>query len=380
MVILNDRISNIEIGDRILKSSNINDNVIDAKTNYVLPGFVDIHCHGGFGSSFMDLTESDFITVLDYYEELGVTTIFPTSISCSERDMIQFLETYRKVALIKNLYGVHFEGPYLSKKKAGAQNSTMCITPRKRFIEQIVNEYPEIKRWTIAPEKDTNYEIVNLLKENNIVVSAGHTSALYGNMIEAFKQGYSHITHLYSGMDSIVYINGIRRAGAVEAALFDDTVTVELICDGIHLPYELIELVYKIKKPEKIAIVSDAMRATGLHCKKSILGNRNHGTTVIIEDNVAKLPDRTSLAGSITPLSEMVKRIAKNTRIPLVDIIKMATYSPSKIMRVDDDIGELAIGKKANILIADENLNVNTVIVNGVISSIKDPKSIGITE
>lgn len=345
----------------------------DAKGHWIVPGLVDIHCHGGNNSSFMDCTFYDFKNVLQFFLKHGTTSIFPTSLSCDNEQLVDFLNVYRDylhyendTALKSMLKGVHLEGPFLSTKNAGAQSKDHCRRPVIHDIQNYLEKYPFIKRWTIAPEVDDDYRLAHYLTDHNVLVSAGHTNVLYDDMLLAFNNGYSHITHLYSGMNSLVYVNGLRKAGAVEAALLAKDVTVEIIADGIHLPYPFIELVYKLKGSDNIAIITDAMRGTGTQGFKSILGNRYTGTHVILEDGVAKLPDHTSLAGSITTLIEMVRRLENHTTIPFSDIIKMCSYTPAKIMNIHNEVGLIEIGYKADFLELDDSLNIFSIMKNGI--------------
>ncbi len=343
---------------------------ISVNNHLLIPGFVDIHCHGGHGSSFMDCSINDFNNILSFYLKRGTTTIFPTSMSCSNELLIDFLDTYDMYLKSNSLYGcmlrgVHLEGPYLSITNAGAQEKKFCTTPDMGFVKKIIQKYPFIKRWTIAPEMDINYDLVHYLCENNVLVSAGHTSLLYNEMCEAFNNGYHHMTHLYSGMNSLVYVNGLRNAGAVESALLNNHVSVEIICDGIHLPYPFVNIVYQLKGSDNIAIVSDAMRATGTKHKSSVLGNRQSGIPVIIDDGVAKLLNGSSLAGSVTSLLEMFQKMIRNTKIPLLEIIKMFTYTPAKIMSINNSIGLIAPGYIADLLELDDDYNLIAVVKNG---------------
>lgn len=348
--------------------------VFDANQHYILPGFIDIHCHGGNGSSFMDLTEEDFMKVIDYHHHQGVTTLFPTSLSCSNEELIAFLQMYMHVKknnqeMADILAGVHLEGPYLSKSKAGAQAVRWCTPPDMRFIKHLVSSYSDIKRWTLAPEVDSEFSAATYLMNHNVLVSAGHTDILFDDMMEASKHGYKHMTHLYSSMNSLVYVDGLRRAGAVEAAFLNPDLTVELIADGIHLPYPFIELVYRLKGSDRIAIITDAMRGTGTTQSCSVLGNRQTGTPVILENGVAKLTDRTSLAGSITSLLSMFRRLVKNTTIPFIDIVKMCSLTPAQIMGISQKVGSIEIGKIANLIELDDELRLRSVFQNGILQS-----------
>lgn len=356
----------------ILNSKKSCKNIYDAKDHWIIPGLIDIHCHGGNNSSFMDCTPEDFKNILSFYLHQGTTSIFPTSLSCNDELLVGFLTTYKNYFnteenfIYKNmLRGVHLEGPFLSIKNAGAQAKEHCKSPNLYEIKKLLEQYPFIKRWTIAPEIDTNFELSKYLNSRQILVSAGHTDVLYDEMCVAFENGYQHMTHLYSGMNSMVYIDGLRKAGAVEAALLSKDITVEVIADGIHLPYPFIELVYSLKGSHGMAIITDAMRGTGTKEKNSILGNRKTGTPVILEHGVAKLPDHTSLAGSITTLIDMLRRLTRNTNIPFQDIVKMCTITPAKIMNIQQPVGLVKSGYIADFLELDQQLNIISVMKNG---------------
>lgn len=348
------------------------ENSYDTCGHWIIPGFLDIHCHGANNSSFMDCTYDDYKNILDFFLHKGTTSIFPTSLSCEDDLLYSFLNMYTDYLSIESdmnlksmLQGVHLEGPFLSLSKAGAQSKSHCKKSDITLVKELVDKYPIIRRWTIAPEVDSGYQLATYLLSKKVLVSAGHTDALYENMCAAIKNGYTHMTHLYSGMNSLVYIDGLRKAGAVEAALLANDVSVEIIADGIHLPYPIIEIVYKLKSADNIAIISDAMRATGTTDTSSILGNRITGTPVILEDRVAKLSDRSSLAGSISTQIDMFRGLVTNTDIPFTDIVKMFTITPARIMGINNTIGSIEVGCAADFIELDENLEIVNVFKGG---------------
>lgn len=367
--VIADILSKEDSGYELIKDS---ENNYDAKGHWIIPGLVDIHCHGGNNSSFMDSTVEDYSNILQFFLKNGTTSIFPTSLSCDDRLLVEFLDTYGhylssecESTYQSMLKGVHLEGPFLSTQKAGAQSKQYCKSPDISEISIILDKYPFIKRWTIAPEMDDNHKLSDLLISKGVLVSAGHTDVLYDDMCQAIKNGYRHMTHLYSGMNSLVYIDGFRRAGAVEAALLSPDATVEIIADGVHLPYPFIEIVYRLKGSDRIAVITDAMRGTGTDGTTSMLGNRVSGTPVILENGVAMLPDRTSLAGSITTQIDMLRRLRANTDIPFIEIVKMCTYTPARIMDLHDSIGLIQTGYTADLLELDNDLRIVNVIKSG---------------
>ena len=189
-----------------------------------------------------------------------------------------------------------------------------------------------------------------------ILPSVAHTDAIYEDVIKHLKMAITLATHLYSGMSGVTRRNAFRYAGVVESAFIIDEMDVEIIADGVHLPAPLLKLVYKIKGADRTALITDAMRAAGTDVSESILGNRNNGLKVIVEDGVAKLPDRTSFAGSVATADRLVRTMVNIADVPLLDAVKMITTTPARILRVSENKGALAVGKDADIVIFDSNI------------------------
>ena len=197
--------------------------------------------------------------------------------------------------------------------------------------------------------------------------AVAHTDAIYEDVIVAFENGYTLATHLYSGMSGVTRRNAFRYAGVIESAFIIDDMDVEIIADGIHLPAPILKLIYKIKGSHRTALITDAMRAAGTDVKESILGNKENGLKVIVEDGVAKLPDRTSFAGSVATADRLVRTMINMTGVSIAEAVKMITATPARIMGVQDKKGELIVGKNADIVIFDEDINIQTTIVKGKI-------------
>ena len=343
---------------------------IEAGGRYIAPGFVDIHCHGGAGYDFMDGTQEAFLRIAEFHAQHGTTRLFPTSMTSSEIELKRFLSAYNnsKGHNIRgaDMVGLHLEGPYLSLEKSGAQNQKYIQIPYSDNYMKILNWSNDISRWSIAPELPGAYQLAQVLSQQHILLSIAHTNIDFDDACQAVSHGFTHVTHLYSGMNSVMYVDGIRKAGAVEAALYLDGMTVEIIADGIHLPAGLIELIYKIKGADRIAIITDAMRATGTHDKESVLGSKENGQRVVIENGVAKRMDRRSLAGSISSFDQLVRFLYQSTTIPLTDIIKMASLTPANILGLRRS-GCLKEGNKADVILFDENISVQFVMIGGVI-------------
>jgi len=345
--------------------------IIDAGGHWVSPGFMDIHVHGAGGHDFMDGSVEAFLEIARVHARFGTTSMFPTTLAGSTENIIQTLNSFEQARALNDrgseLLGMHLEGPYLAMSQRGAQDPKYIRNPDPTEYLYILSTSNFISRWSVAPELPGAIALGRDLTSRSILPSIAHTDAIYEQVADAFQNGYSHVTHLYSAMSGVTRKNGYRFAGAVEGAFLIDDMTVEVIADGIHLPPPLLQLVYKIKGPRKIALITDAMRATGTSTRNSIIGNIHSGMEVIVEDGVSKLPDRSAFAGSVATADRLVKTMIKQAGIPLQDVVRMMTQTPAEIMRVSDRKGSIAIGKDGDIVIFDENINVQMTIINGQI-------------
>lgn len=345
--------------------------VIDAKGLYISPGFIDIHTHGGGGHDFMDGTVEAYLGAAKMHAKHGTTALVPTTVTSTMENLKETFDIYSKAKATKNkgakLLGLHLEGPYFSMEQRGAQDPRYIKNPVREEYEEILSWSDDVIRWSAAPELDGAMEFGRFLKEKNILPSIGHSNAIYEDVIEAFENGYTHITHLYSGMSGVRRINAYRYAGVIESAFLIDEITVEIIADGAHLPASLLKLIYKIKGADKIALVTDSMRAAGMPEGESILGSIKDGQRVIVEDGVAKLMDRTAFAGSVATADRLVRTMINIAEVPFIDAIRMMTITPAKIIKIDDKKGSIAVGKDADLVIFDEDINIKFTMVEGEI-------------
>lgn len=342
---------------------------IDAQGKYVAPGFIDIHLHGGGGHDFMDGTETAFIKAAEKHAEHGTTAMYPTTVAGDMDELREILSLYIKAN--KNntngaqFLGMHLEGPYFAKSQAGAQNPIYIKNPDPKEYKDIIEKFPFIKRWSSAPELEGSIEFGKYLVSKGILPAMAHTDAIYEEALKAFENGYSLITHLYSGMSGVMRRNAYRYAGVIESAYIIDEMNVEVIADGCHLPASLLKLIYKIKGPGRIALVTDAMRGAGMPDGESIIGSLKRGMKVIIEDGVAKLLDRTAFAGSVATTDRLVRNMINFAGAPMIEAVRMATTTPASIMGINNKKGSLLEGKDADIVIFDETITIDTTIVNG---------------
>jgi N-acetylglucosamine-6-phosphate deacetylase len=260
---------------------------------------------------------------------------------------------------------MHLEGPYFALSQRGAQDPRYIRDPNPEEYKAVIEYSKSITRWSAAPELKGAIEFGRYLKSKGILPAIAHTDAIYEEALEAFENGYSLATHFYSAMSGVTRRNAYRYAGVIEAGYLIDEMDLEIIADGIHLPPPLLKLIYKIKGPDKIALITDAMRGAGMPEGDSVLGNIHTGLKVIIEDGVAKLPDRTSFAGSVATFDRLVRTMVQQADVSLIDAVKMATATPARIMGLSDRKGSLVVGKDADIVIFDEDISIKTTIING---------------
>lgn len=344
-----------------------NEGVFDAKYHYVSSGFIDLHTHGAGGHDFMDGTEEAFLEAAKVHAQHGTTLLLPTTLACSFEELMQVIDTFH-IAKQKSkdaiLYGLHLEGPYFSVNQKGAQDEKYIKAPNKAEYEVILNKTDDIVRWTAAPELEGIAEFACVLREKGVLASIGHTDAVFEEVQQAFENGFTHITHLYSGMSAMVRKNSYRYPGVTESAYMIDEMTVEIIADGKHLPPSILKYVYQAKGPDKICLVTDSMRGAGMPDGKSILGSLKAGQEVIIEDGVAKLLDRSAFAGSVATADRLVRNMVQLADVSLCDAVRMMTSTPAKIAKIKNK-GIIALGYDADFTVFDSDIAIQATIVNG---------------
>lgn len=342
---------------------------IDAEGHFVSPGFIDIHTHGGGGSDFMDGTVEAYLEAAKIHARHGTTSLVPTTVSSKNEELQKTFQVY-KAAKEQNmqgaeLLGIHLEGPYFALSQKGAMDARYVRNPKPEEYMKILEWSDDIIRWSAAPELKGSLEFGDYVRERGILPSIAHTDAIDEDVFRAFEHGFTHVTHLYSAMSGVRRIHAYRYAGVIEAALLMDGMTVEIIADGVHLPASLLKLIYKIKGAERIALVTDSMRGAGMPEGESIIGSLTDGQRVIIEDGVAKLPDRTAFAGSVATADRLVRTMINIAEVPLVDAIKMITCTPAAIIGVDGNKGSLTAGKDADLVLFNKNIEIQLTMLKG---------------
>lgn len=359
----NNRVQSIHEGNDLPHDLDQDAHIIDATGLNAIPGFIDGHIHGANGADTMDATEEALDKIASLLPMEGTTSFLATTITQSHDNISKALENaahYSNKPGQAELVGVHLEGPFVEKTKAGAQPREYIIKPDlQQFKKWQAQSAGNIKTITMAPEHDENGQFINSLAESGVNVSAGHTDCGFAGIEKAVSQGVSQLTHLCNAMNGIHH----RDIGAVGAAFQLKELRAELIADGIHVAPEMLQLIYNNMGSERIILITDAMRAKGLPDGDYELG----GQPVKVENGKAVLEDGT-LAGSILKMHEGAKQMLKLTGVCIRDIVEMASVNPAKQIGIYDRKGSISLGKDADILLVDDELNIKFTICRGEIS------------
>ncbi len=327
---------------------------VDASGLYVLPGLVDIHSHGAVGHDFSDGDEEGLKEILKYEYSHGITTYCPTSMTVDKEKLTKIFSSiadWKDVKGMSHVAGINMEGPFLDINKRGAHRPEWILDPDIDLFRECNRLCGgKIRLVTLAPNIDGAMEFIQALKEET-VISLGHTAADYDTCKKALDAGACHVTHLYNAMNPLEH----RAPGLIAAASEDENCVAELICDGIHVHASMIKVAFKLF-PDRIALISDSMRAVGLADGTYELG----GQQVHVDGRRATLSNGT-IAGSATNVYDCMCT-AVSFGIPLEDAIAAATITPAKSIGIFDEVGSLTPGKRADVLLVDKNLKLVRVI------------------
>ncbi|MBR2612740.1 MAG: amidohydrolase family protein [Clostridia bacterium] len=342
------------------------DRTFDAEGNYLLAGFIDIHCHGGNGHDFMDASTEEMREIARFHLSHGTTTLVATTLTDTWEHIEGALSRFASLGDdTLTLHGVHMEGPWFSPSQSGAQSTSQMEMASLEKLKELKAKYPFIERISLAPEVDENFDTGSGAKALGMVVALAHTDADFDLTERAVAHGYSLVTHIYSGMRGVVRENAYRIAGCVEASLYDDNLAVEVIADGKHLPGGLLKLIYKCKGADKICLITDGTRGCGMtEGEMFMLGTREGGTPAVIEDGVAKLPSREAFAGSVATTDRLARTMHMLADVPFVELSEMMSATPARVMGYSDR-GRIAVGLRADLVIMDENCNIKQVFLKG---------------
>lgn len=341
--------------------SEFGNEIIDATDLYVIPGLTDVHFHGCMGQDFSNGTIEAIETIAKYEASQGVTTICPAGMTLPVEQISQICKSaaeYNEMPEGNNgatLCGIHLEGPFLSEAKKGAQNGAYLMHANIDTFHKWQDDAKGlVKLISIAPEYPENMEFIRQAKDE-VAISLAHSTADYETAIEAFKAGADHVTHLFNAMNPLSH-----RSPGIPGAAHDAKAYVELICDGVHIHPGMIRTAFSIYGEDRVILISDSMEATGMPDGTYSLG----GQSVTVKGNLATLQDGT-IAGSATNLMDCVRFAVKKVGLPLETAIKCATANPAKSIGVFDKYGSLDVGKAADFVLLDKDLNLKGVYVNG---------------
>lgn len=343
--------------------------VLDADGLYLSHGFVDAHVHGGGGHDFMDGTEEAWRGAARLHLTHGTTCMVPTTLASTKEELLRAFSIYntckQKPSDGAKFLGIHIEGPYLSPKQSGAQDPAFLRAPDPEEYRCLLDACPDILRWTIAPELPGALEMGDELCARGVMPCIGHSDADEEEVRLAMLHGYHVVTHLYSAMSTIVRRQGFRHAGILECAYLYDGLTSEIIADGCHVPQSLLQLAYRLIGPNRLCLITDAMRAAGQTEGESILGSLENGQRVLLEDGVAKMPDRQAFAGSICTTDRLVRNMVRLAGASLPEAIHMMTEVPARTLGLSDRAGTVAVGRAADLVLFDEDITIKMAMVDG---------------
>jgi N-acetylglucosamine-6-phosphate deacetylase len=352
---------------------------VDARGHFAAPGFVDMHVHGGGGADFMDGTAEAFETAVRAHARHGTTSIVPTTTVARHEQTIRFFELCRTMkhqdakpaSGVARVVGAHLYGPYFAEEKVGCHPKQFARPPTPDEYRQYLDFAADgtLLVATCAPELPGAAGFYREARTRGVRLNAGHSNASWDEMAAAHELGVRHVDHFFCAMSNYVSLRTRfgtpMRGGMMEFVLATPDMTTELIADGRHLAPELLRFVLQMKGPDRTALVTDCMRALDQPPGEYTFGPADGGEAVYSDGTVGLMPDRQSLASSVRGMDFMVRHLHKAVGIDLPTAVRMASLTPARILGLDADIGSLEPGKRADLLLLDDQLNVKSVYVNG---------------
>jgi N-acetylglucosamine-6-phosphate deacetylase len=347
--------------------------VVDLEGGYLAPGFVDLHVHGGAGADFMDATADAFRTVCQAHSRHGTTSLLPTTTVARADQHREFLEVCRRLQAEGTggaaILGAHFYGPYFAFEARGCHPGQPVRAPDPAEYLDFLAYADCICTATVAPELPGAEGFVRACRQRGIRCNAGHSHATFEQVEAAIGWGVRHVDHLFCAMSDRARLRQSQtypmRGGLLEATLFFDALSTEVIADGKHLTRELLLLAHKIKGPDRLALVTDCNRALDMPDGEYIFGPSEGGEPILRRDGVGIMPDGKSLASGVMGMDHCVRTFRKLAGAPLVEVVRMASLTPARIAGRDHELGSIAVGKRADLLVLSEDLHVRHVILGG---------------
>ena len=340
------------------------DEILDGKGMYAIPGLIDLHFHGCKGDDFCDGSRDAIVRIAEYEASVGVTAIAPATMTLPVEELEQILRVaaeYKKGPHSKkeaDFVGINMEGPFISPAKKGAQDERNIIPCDVKVCERFLKASEGLVKFVgIAPEESENAVAFIEEVKDKVNVSLAHTNADYDTAMAAFNAGADHAVHLYNAMPAFTH-----RAPGVIGAVYDSKhVMAEIICDGVHIHPAAVRATFEMMGEDRMILISDSMRAAGMPDGSYTLG----GLDVNVVGNRATLASDGAIAGSVTNLMDCMKTAVKTMNIPLETAVACATINPAKSLGIDAEYGSIRAGKKAHIVLMDQELNVQQVIKDG---------------
>jgi N-acetylglucosamine-6-phosphate deacetylase len=347
--------------------------VIDLAGGYLVPGFVDLHVHGGAGADFMDGTAEAFRAVCRAHARHGTTALLPTSTAARHDQLVRFLETCRRLKAEGSggaaVLGAHLYGPYFAPEARGCHPAAPVRPPRPEDYLPLLDYADSICTATVAPELPGAEAFVRAGRARGVRCNAGHSHATFEQAEAAVGWGVRHVDHLFCAMSDRARLRQTQtypmRGGLLEATLYFDELTTEVIADGKHLTRELLLLAYKVKGPDRLALVTDCNRALDMPDGEYVFGPLEGGEPILRRDGVGLMPDGRALASGVVGLDHCVRTFLRLTGAPLAEVVRMASLTPARIAGRDAELGSVAPGKRADLVVLDEELQVQQVYVGG---------------
>jgi N-acetylglucosamine-6-phosphate deacetylase len=329
--------------------------VIDLNGNYLAPGFIDLHVHGALGRDAMEASAEAFRSICDYHASGGTTSLLLTTATAHLNEIVKVLQVVRDFrSAIRAIAGVHVEGPFISKAKAGAQRAEFIQDPSPVGVRQLL-EYAEVlKRVTLAPELPGALEAIEDFRAHGISVSGGHSDAWDEDTRAAFDRGMRSVTHTFNCMSSARRRGVYRGAGLLEFALSEPEISCELIADSYHVSLTLMKMLYRAKGPQGICLVTDATAGAGLPEGSQFA---LFGKNCIVENGVCLLADHSALAGSASRMIDLVRVMVRDVNVPLNEAIAMAAENPARAIGLETK-GRLVVGADADLVVLSPLLDV----------------------
>jgi N-acetylglucosamine-6-phosphate deacetylase len=335
---------------------------IDLKGDYLAPGFIDLHIHGALGRDTMEATPNAFRAICDYHAGGGTTSLLLTTVTAPIGEIVEVLRAAKAARNdIRQIAGVHVEGPFISKTRAGAQRAEFIRDPETYLVDQLLVFADIIKIMTLAPELPGALALIDRLRLHQIIASGGHSDASDLEARAGFEYGMGHVTHTFNAMSSARRRGIYREAGLLEFALSEPAIVCELIADGHHVLPTLMKMLYRAKGAAGICLVTDATAGAGLpEGKEFSLGGRS----CVVSDGVCLLADRSALAGSASRMIDLVRVMVKQVGVPLPEAVAMASTNPAHALGLTSK-GKLDAGADADLVVISPELEVRQTFAAG---------------